>query len=81
MPGQDGEIAAVMDKFESVGQQDFPAQDLSAEQWLRQGGASERMVEIADACFANDFGCSISQLGMRETILENRKWDAGQISC
>lgn len=74
---QDADVNAVMDKFESVGKQDFPAQDLSAEQWLRNGGASERMIDIADACFANDFGCSIPQLGMRETILENRKWDSG----
>lgn len=54
--------------------------DISAEQWLRRNGASERMVRIADACIANDFGCSIDQLGLRETILENQKWDVGSLS-
>lgn len=68
-----------MDTFEAVGRQAYPAQDLSVEQWLHEGGASNRMIDIADACFANDFGCSISQLGMRETILENRSWDAGRL--
>jgi hypothetical protein len=70
-------VAVVMERFEGVGGQASPAVDLSAEQWLRDGGASQRQVDIADACFANDFGCSIGQLGMRETILENQSWDAG----
>ena len=36
------------------------------------------MVAIADACYANDFGCSIEQLGLRELILENRNWESGE---
>jgi hypothetical protein len=75
---QDADVAAVMERFENVGEEACPAVDMSAEQWLRQGGANERQLDIAAACFANDFGCSLTQLGMRETILENRNWDAGQ---
>lgn len=69
----------MLDKFGSIGRQHQPAADISAEDWLIQGGASERQVSIADACIANDFGCSISQLGLRETILENQRWDAGKL--
>lgn len=73
-------MAAVMERFESVGDQASPAVDLSAEQWLRDDGANQRQLDIADACFANDFGCSLNQLGMRETILENQNWDSGACS-
>jgi hypothetical protein len=30
-------------------------------------------MEVADACYANDFGCSVQQLGLREMITENNK--------
>lgn len=64
--------------FENVGDLDTPTEDVSAENWLRQNGANERMIDIAEACYANDFGCSLSQMGLRETILENQKWDSGK---
>ncbi len=64
--------------FEEVGARKLPATDISAEQWLRRQGASDRMVAIADACYANDFGCSIEQLGLRELVLENRNWESGE---
>ena len=71
---------AVLDRFGSLGSMTQPEVDISAEQWLRSSGASERMISIADACIANDFGCSIDQLGLREAILENQKWDVGSSS-
>ncbi len=71
---------AVLDRFGSLGSMTQPEVDISAEQWLRRSGASERMISIADACIANDFGCSIDQLGLREAILENQKWDVGSSS-
>ena len=46
--------------------------------WLREKkGFSQRQLDIADACYANDFGCTLEELGLRETIKENRLWDAG----
>ena len=77
---QDKDIEATLERFDNVGQLEYPAQDLSAEDWLRNGGANERMIDIAEACYANDFGCSLSQMGLRESILENRKWDSGKSS-
>lgn len=40
-------------------------------------GASKRMIAIAEACYANDFGCSLDQLGLSEMITENQRWDSG----
>ena len=31
-------------------------------------------IAMADACYANDFSCSLDQLGMREMVEENRRW-------
>jgi len=60
-----------------VGNEQYPETDISAEQWLRNKGASSKVLAIADACYANDFGCTLHQLGLREMITENRKWDSG----
>jgi hypothetical protein len=61
--------------FENVGDEapPPPGRDVSAEQWLRSKGASELQMEVADVCYANDFGCSVQQLGLREMIVENNK--------
>ena len=65
---------AIMD---SVGDTPPPDPDLSARHWLQVKGANDRMVAIADACHATDFGCSIDDLGLREMIIENQRWDSG----
>ncbi|KAK9804891.1 hypothetical protein WJX72_010512 [[Myrmecia] bisecta] len=75
---EDPDLEATHALFAGVGDEEYPAQDLSAEEWMRSRGANDRMVAIADACYANDFGCSISQLGLREMITENRRWDSGE---
>lgn len=74
---QDADVAMVMEMMDNVGQQPRPEQDLSARQWLLSQGANDRMVSIADACYATDFGCSIDDLGLREMIIENQHWDSG----
>jgi hypothetical protein len=63
------------DLFDNVGDEapPPPGSDVSAEQWLRSKGVSELQMEVADACYANDFGCSVQQLGLREMITENNK--------
>lgn len=50
-----------------------PGADVSAEQWLRAKGATERQLAVADVCYANDFGCTLAQLGLREIIVENKQ--------
>lgn len=76
---QDSDVEAVLDLFSSIGKEQLPSEDMTAESWLRQKGANDRMLAIADACIANDFGCGLSDLGLREAILENRRWDSGEL--
>ena len=66
--------------MESVGEVPPPAdgEDVSARQWLTAQGASDRMLAIADACHATDFGCSIDDLGLKEMVAENRGWQSGE---
>lgn len=61
--------------FEDVGEEapPPPGQDVPAEQWLRSKGATPLQLEVADVCYANDFGCSLQQLGLREMITENQR--------
>ncbi|KAK9823038.1 hypothetical protein WJX81_001999 [Elliptochloris bilobata] len=78
-PGaQDAELERLHALFAGVGAEPYPDPDVSVADWLRVRGASLRMLAIADACYANDFGCSLDQLGLREVITENRRWDSGE---
>lgn len=52
-----------------------PGQDVSAEAWLQAKGATPLQLEVADVCYANDFGCSLQQLGLREMITENQRYE------
>lgn len=63
--------------FESVGEERSPpaGQDMTAEAWLHSKGATELQMEVADVCYANDFGCNLKQLGLREMIIENNKYE------
>lgn len=45
---------------------------------MRSRGVSARAIELADVCYANDFGTGLASLGMTEAILEARTWDAGE---
>ena len=57
---------------------DLPEPDISVEHWMRGRGVDARVIELADVCYANDFGTSLAQLGLTEAILEARSWDAGE---
>lgn len=74
---QDPDLKRVHELFASVGEEQHPEPDISAAEWLRQHGASQKMLAIAEACYANDFGCSLEQLGLSEMITENQRWDSG----
>jgi hypothetical protein len=40
--------------------------DISALEWLRREGESERVIALAECIYANDFGTSLRHLGVRE---------------
>ena len=53
--------------------------DCTALQWLTDRvKASKRVVAVAENVYANDFGCSLSTMGMRETAVEQREWCHGE---
>ena len=53
--------------------------DVTALEWLRDiVGASERVIALAESIYANDFGCSLSIMGMHEAIVEQRQWNYGE---
>lgn len=81
MHAQDEDLEHTHQLFAQVGKESYPETDISAEQWLRNKGVNDKILAIADACYANDFGCSLHQLGLRDMITENRKWDSGIKSC
>jgi hypothetical protein len=68
----------VHELFDAVGDEPPPppGSDMSAEAWLRSKGATPRQLAVADVCYANDFGATLSQLGLREMIVENNGWGA-----
>eukprot|EP00878_Enallax_costatus_P027136 GHUV01029188.1.p1 GENE.GHUV01029188.1~~GHUV01029188.1.p1 ORF type:complete len:433 (+),score=137.10 GHUV01029188.1:367-1665(+) len=74
------EVDELHELFENVGAEVPPpaGQDVTAEAWLRSKGATDLQLEVADVCYANDFGCNLKQLGLREMITENNKWDSGE---
>ncbi|KAL3134987.1 hypothetical protein ABBQ32_007941 [Trebouxia sp. C0010 RCD-2024] len=76
-PEKDEGVETTHRLFSEVGSESYPETDISGEQWLRNKGVSHKVLAIADACYANDFGCSLHQLGLRELITENQKWDSG----
>lgn len=76
-PEEDEDLEHTHQLFAQVGNESYPETDISAEQWLRNKGVNDKILAIADACYANDFGCSLHQLGLRDMITENRKWDSG----
>lgn len=59
-------------------EQALPQQDVSVKDWMRSRGVSARAIELADVCYANDFGTGLATLGLTEAILEARTWDAGE---
>ncbi|GLI62385.1 hypothetical protein VaNZ11_005004 [Volvox africanus] len=76
----DDEVDKVHDLFGDCGDeaQPPPGRDVSAAEWMAAKGCTNRQMAVAEACYANDFGCSLRQLGLREMIEENRGWDSGE---
>ena len=87
---RDKDVALVQDLFASVAEEEEEESesiaaaettnaDISAREWMtKKGLTSRRQQDIAEACFANDFGASLDSLGLRELVVENREWDVGE---
>lgn len=74
----DADVAAVHSFFGSL-------KELSAEEeeetsvleLMRRRGASQRQLALAESIYSNDFGCSLSKLGLKESIQEAKCWVYG----
>ena len=50
-----------------------PGADVPADAWLKSKGATPLQLEVAEVCYANDFGCGLADLGLREMIVESKR--------
>jgi hypothetical protein len=74
----DADVAAVDAHFAALATADpSSTDDTPADAWLRARGATDRQLAIAEACYANDFGAGLADLGLTELAAEARAWDSG----
>lgn len=67
------------DTFSGLVHEDITRPDSSIFDYMKhRKHASERSIELADCFYANDFGCSIHELGLQECIQEAKNWSYGQ---
>ncbi|CAM6085853.1 unnamed protein product [Calypogeia fissa] len=51
--------------------------DISMAEYLRLKGVNHTVVQLAEAIYGNDFGCSLDKLGVHECIQEAQHWTYG----
>jgi len=77
----DPELAAVHRLFrETVGEgrrSPRPGRDVDGAELVRRAGFNARQTRFAEAVYANDFGCSLRDLGLGELRTECRAWAHG----
>jgi len=74
---KDTELNEILELFDNIEDEQPPDPDITAAEWLKRKRITPRQRLIADAVFANDFGCSLDQLGVQEMIVENINWVHG----
>lgn len=47
-------------------------------QYMARMGTPSRVLDMADAIFANDYGAEMSKIGLRETAHEQQQWNYGE---
>ena len=67
------EVAQMTEAFEDLGEdaaKALPEQNLL--QYMTGRGVSSRVLDLADAIYANDYGADMSDVGLHETVAENK---------
>ena len=73
------DVKLMHDSFEKLGEMDASAtREQSLLQYFVGCGLSSRVLDLADAIFANDYGAEMSDVGLREVIHEQRHWSHGE---
>lgn len=63
--------------FQELAFEDPDAPDISMAEYLHRRGTNNSVYQLAESIYANDFGCSLKQLGVRECIQEAQNWIYG----
>lgn len=66
------------DIFAGLTEEKITEPDMSIYDYMKHKHASLRSIELADCFYANDFGCSIHELGLNECIQEAKSWKYGK---
>ena len=73
------EIGAMDEAFEALGEMETSAtEERSLLQYFASAGVDSRVIDLADAIYANDYGAVASDIGLRETVHEQRNWKHGE---
>ena len=75
----DAELSRMLDTFEMTGDLDadlIPEESLL--QYMVRMGTPTRVLDMADAIFANDYGNEASKIGLREVAHEQDRWHHGE---
>lgn len=72
------DVAAMHEAFERLGELAADPPEQSLLQYFTAQGLSSRVVDLADAIFANDYGADASDVGLREVVHEQRHWAHGE---
>jgi monoamine oxidase len=75
------DVALMHESFEKLGEME-PSAAEGTEQSLLQfftaSGLSSRVLDLADAIFANDYAADMSDVGLHEVMHEQRHWNYGE---
>ena len=75
----DKELTRMLDTFEMTGEMDADLiPDESLLQYMARMGTSSRLIDMADAIFANDYGNEASKIGLKEVVHEQDSWKYGE---
>lgn len=75
----DKELTKMLDIFEMTGDLDADLiPDESLLQYMARMGTSTRMLDMADAIFANDYGNEADKIGLKEVAHEQDQWKHGE---
>lgn len=75
----DKELTRMLDTFEMTGEMDadlIPDENLL--QYMARMGTPSRLIDMADAIFANDYGNEASNIGLKEVVHEQDSWKYGE---
>lgn len=73
------DLKTAFDVYDNIEEEDLETtKERSLLQYFTEKNVSSRVLDVADAIFANDYGAEMSQIGLKETIIEQQRWNYGE---